>query len=370
ILTLFNPVFRPHPSKILSSRYIGIVILVLAFVLGFPGNLFVAWSVLCRVKQRSVTCLLVLNLAVADAFVLLSAPLFLRLLAVLNWEFGDVMCKTVHYLCCVNMYVSIYLICLMSLDRWLAVSRPFLSQKMRNKRTIYMAMLGIWIMAFLLALPMLFYRRYVQNTNVTLCMPLHSHYVHTVFQYLFETLMGFVVPFTFIVSCYSSVICRLRSAMFRGRVKGSLLILLIISAFSIFWIPYHLINILEVIGAWMDVCSLKQAALSARPNVTAFAFLSSSVNPVLYVFAGSSYIRDAGFSFMARLLEGTHSDQASVRSRRLTSTDNSIFTKLTIKAVQNGERARNKSSGDEEKTKMEKSCVEEVNTLTTMHITD
>uniref|UniRef100_A0A3B1JX68 Leukotriene B4 receptor n=2 Tax=Astyanax mexicanus TaxID=7994 RepID=A0A3B1JX68_ASTMX len=367
---------NPDPCHLVlahkSSRYIGIVILVLAFVLGFPGNLFVAWSVLCRVKQRSVTCLLVLNLAVADAFVLLSAPLFLRLLAVLNWEFGDVMCKTVHYLCCVNMYVSIYLICLMSLDRWLAVSRPFLSQKMRNKRTIYMAMLGIWIMAFLLALPMLFYRsnRKLKNTNVTLCMPLHSHYVHTVFQYLFETLMGFVVPFTFIVSCYSSVICRLRSAMFRGRVKGSLLILLIISAFSIFWIPYHLINILEVIGAWMDVCSLKQAALSARPNVTAFAFLSSSVNPVLYVFAGSSYIRDAGFSFMARLLEGTHSDQASVRSRRLTSTDNSIFTKLTIKAVQNGERARNKSSGDEEKTKMEKSCVEEVNTLTTMHITD
>lgn len=150
-------------SKSLSSSHqTGIAILVLAFILGFPGNLFVVWSVLCRVRQRSITCLLVLNLAVADALVLLSAPFFLRLLAGgRGWEFGSGMCKTVHYVCCINMYVSIYLICLMSLDRWLAVIRPFLSQRLRRKRTVYIIMLGIWIMAFILALPMPFYRRFV-----------------------------------------------------------------------------------------------------------------------------------------------------------------------------------------------------------------
>ncbi|XP_072526035.1 leukotriene B4 receptor 1 [Salminus brasiliensis] len=364
----FNATSTPNsPSNV--SQKIGIAILVLAFVLGFPGNLFVVWSVLCRVKQRSVTCLLVLNLAVADAFVLLSAPLFLRLLAGgRGWEFGDVMCKTVHYLCCVNMYVSIYLICLMSLDRWLAVTRPFLSQSLRNKRTIYMAMLGIWVMAFLLALPMPFYRRNVnvtiQKLNLTLC-KLHHNSGHKIFHYLFETLLGFVIPFTFILTCYSSVICRLRSAMFRGRVKGSFLILLIISAFSIFWIPYHVINILEVIGE-SGVSFLTHLAKAARPNVTAFAFLSSSVNPILYVFAGSSYIRRAGLSFMAKLFEGTHSDQCSINSRRLTSTDNSVFAKLAVKSNQNGDRARNKSCAEEEKKNMEKSFGEEFNTLTTM----
>lgn len=61
-----------------------------------------------------------------------------------------------------------------------------------------------------------------------------------------ETLLGFLIPFTFIVLCYSSVICRLRSAMFHGRVKGSLLILIIIMAFAVFWLPYHVINILQV----------------------------------------------------------------------------------------------------------------------------
>lgn len=147
------------PLPITPSAQGGIAILTLAFVLGFPGNLFVAWSVLCRVKKRSVTCLLVLNLALADAFVLLGAPFFLRYLAGgRGWEFGSVACKLVHYLSSVNMYVSIYLICLMSMDRWLAVSKPFLSQRLRTKQTLLLLLLVVWVLAFVLSLPMPFYR--------------------------------------------------------------------------------------------------------------------------------------------------------------------------------------------------------------------
>ncbi|KAK3507216.1 hypothetical protein QTP70_010295 [Hemibagrus guttatus] len=344
----------------------GIAILVLAFLLGFPGNLFVVWSVLCRVHHRSVTCLLVLNLAVADALVLLSAPFFLRLLAGgMGWEFGNGMCKTVHYLCCVNMYVSIYLICLMSLDRWLAVIRPFLSQRLRKKRTLYIVMLGIWIMAFLMALPMPFYRSNLQpylgrNNPNYYCIPYHWNSVnHEVFQYVMETLLGFLIPFTFIVVCYTSVICRLRSAMFRGRVKGSFLILLIITAFAVFWLPYHIINILQVIGLLQGRRSHDYR--KARSIVTAFAFFSSSVNPLLYVFAGSSHIRRAGLGFMAKLFEGTHSDHSSTSGRRSTvHTSSSGLTKISVR---NGVVARNKSCVEEEP---EANCREELKTLTTM----
>lgn len=147
-------------SSLSISHLVGIIILTLAFVLGFPGNLFVVWSVACQVKKRSVTCLLIVNLAIADAFVLLSAPFFLRYLAGgRGWEFGSAACKLVHYLSNVNMYVSIYLICLMSMDRWLAVTRPFLSQRMRTKRSLLVLLLVVWVMAFILSLPMPFYRR-------------------------------------------------------------------------------------------------------------------------------------------------------------------------------------------------------------------
>lgn len=339
---------RPTSLPISPSAQGGIAILSLAFVLGFPGNLFVVWSVFCKVRKRSVTCILVLNLAIADAFVLLSAPMFLRYLAGgKGWEFGSAACKLVHYLCSVNMYVSIFLICLMSMDRWLAVTRPFLSQRLRTKRSLLLMLLGVWTLAFVLSLPMLFYRRNIvtciQNMTVNLCMPYHRYHGgpvgHKVFQYLFETIMGCIIPFSLIISCYSSVICRLQSAMFQRRGQGSRLILLIILAFAIFWLPYHIINILEVAGELAGDVSALTAARTARPNVIAFAYFSSAVNPILYVFAGSSHIRQAGLSFMAKMFEATNSESRSsstfTRSRgtsRSSSPDeSSILHSLSVK---------------------------------------
>ncbi|XP_053199100.1 leukotriene B4 receptor 1 [Scomber japonicus] len=333
----------PLSLPISPSAKGGIAILTLAFVLGFPGNLFVVWSVLCRVRKRSVTCLLVLNLSLADAFVLLSAPLFLRYLAGgRGWEFGSAACKLVHYLSSVNMYVSIYLICLMSLDRWMAVTRPFLSQRMRTKRSLLVLLLVVWVMAFILSLPMPFYRSNLKKTfpgNITLsfCIPYHWRSVnHKIFQYVFETIMGCLVPFTLINICYASVICRLKNAKFQRRNKGSRLILLIICAFAVFWLPYHIVNIIEVVGLLTGSDSVLKAAKTARPNVTAFAYFSSAVNPILYVFAGSSHIRQAGFSFMAKLFEATNSESRSTsftRSSRANSSpdETSVLHAMSVK---------------------------------------
>ncbi|XP_034412769.1 leukotriene B4 receptor 1 [Cyclopterus lumpus] len=335
----------PSSSSMPLSNQVGIAILTLAFVLGFPGNLFVAWSVYCRVKKRSVTCLLVLNLALADASVLLGAPLFLRYLAVSRWEFGSAACKLVHYLSATNMYVSIYLICLMSMDRWLAVTRPFLSQRMRTKNTLLVLLLVVWALAFALALPAPFYRSVLSktshNVSVSYCVLYHWGSVgHQVFQYLFETITACLLPFSLINTCYSGVICRLQSAKFQRRGQGSRLIVMIICAFAIFWLPYHIVNIIEVVGLLQGSQSVLAAARTARPNVTAFAYFSSAVNPILYVFAGSSHIRQAGLSFMGRLFEATNSEsrttstfaRGGLASRSGSSPDeSSVLNTLSVK---------------------------------------
>ncbi|XP_026102188.1 leukotriene B4 receptor 1-like [Carassius auratus] len=363
----------PYTPSLSLSHQISIAILVIAFVFGFPGNLFVVWSVLFRMRRRSITCLLILNLAVADALVLLSAPLFLRYLTGRKgWEFGAALCKTVHYLCCVNMYASIYLICLMSMDRWLAVTKPFLSQRLKTKKRLLSVMVAIWVMAFLMAIPMLFYRSVLpvsMNVSIYLCKPYHwESSAHETFQYLIETVLGFLLPFSFILFCYLSAIRRLRSAMFHRKGRGNALILLIIAAFTVFWLPYHLINILQVIGLMQgSSSSVLAVAVATRPTVTAFTFISSSVNPVLYVFAGSSHIRQAGLGFMAKLFEGTNSELASTRSSRSSNTESSVFTKLSIKLSRKGDRVRAETPGVEVETIAVMHNRDEMKTLTNLH---
>ncbi|KAG9487274.1 hypothetical protein GDO78_007246 [Eleutherodactylus coqui] len=300
-----------------SSASLGIAILSIAFIIGFPGNAFVIWTILTRMKKRTVTCILILHLAMADIIVILTAPFFLHLLSNGRWIFGEIICKMCHYIGCLSMYASIYLISFMSMDRFLAVAKPYMSQKIRTKLAARIIVLVVWIQAALLAIPTPVYRTVKTERNrpncITIQDPVHGGFQHLAFQYTFETMMGFVIPFTIIVSCYVYVGLRLRTVKFQTKHKTSRLVIMIIVTFALFWIPYHVVNIIEVSGELSSSKKLKTAALVVRPNATALAFLSSSINPILYVFAGGNFIRTAGLGFMAKLFEATGSEAGSLK---------------------------------------------------------
>lgn len=92
-----------------------------------------------------------------------------------------------------------------------------------------------------------------------------------------------------------------------------------------------------MVGLLQGNDSVIKAAKIARPNVTAFAYFSSAVNPILYVFAGSSHIRHAGLSFMGKLFEATNSESRSTsvftRSSRSNSSpdESSVLHTLSVK---------------------------------------
>ncbi|XP_075709198.1 leukotriene B4 receptor 1-like [Rhinoderma darwinii] len=300
-----------------SSGSLGIAILSIAFIIGFPGNAFIIWTILTRMKKRTVTCILILHLAMADIIVILTAPFYLHLLSTGSWTFGHFICKMCHYIGCLSLYASIFFITFMSMDRFLAVARPYLSQKIRTKLAAWIIVLVIWVQASLLAIPMLIYRTVKKKENVQICTtiesPVNGGFQHVVFQYMLETMMGFVIPFTIIVSCYAFIGIRLRTVKFQTKHKTSRLVIMIIVTFAVFWIPYHVVNMIQVAGELSSSKKLKEASNYARPNATAFAFLSSSINPVLYVFAGGNFIRTAGVGFMAKLFEATGSEAGSLR---------------------------------------------------------
>lgn len=297
----------------LQGAPIGIAVLSIAFLVGFPGNAFVVWSAGWRVRKRTVTCLLILHLAIADLIVLLTAPVFLRMLSVRKWEMGSSVCRACHYVCGVSMYASVFLIALMSLDRCLAVSKPILSHKIRSNKTIRLVVLAIWISGFLLAVPVILYRRVLEKDGKLQCELSHPTTQDLAFHNLFETLTGFLLPFVTIIYSYCTIGQRLRDTRFRQKRRTSRLISLIVVAFAVFWLPYHVVNLLDVTAVWSDSVNVFKIAKKARPVLVALAFLSSSVNPILYAFSGGSLIRSAGLGFMAKLFEGTASEMSSVK---------------------------------------------------------
>lgn len=117
-------------------------------------------------------------------------------------------------------------------------------------------------------------------------------------------------------------------------------------------------------GLLQNSGTVLNAAKTARPNVTAFAYFSSAVNPILYVFAGSSHIRQAGFSFMGKLFEATNSESRSTsRSGRITSSSKDENTVLHTLSVKLGRPFKGKNKGSKDSVAGQEEAEPELKTL-------
>uniref|UniRef100_A0A4W4FEZ9 G-protein coupled receptors family 1 profile domain-containing protein n=1 Tax=Electrophorus electricus TaxID=8005 RepID=A0A4W4FEZ9_ELEEL len=300
-----------HPSTIMSydaGPILGALILTIVFVIGAPGNLFVIWSILARTRRRSVTTLLILNLAFADGALMVLIPFFIVYLMRRSWIFGLGMCKVLYYLCCANMYASILLISLMSLHRLVAVVWPQRIGAITGRRTVGRVLVVLWFLALALAVPVLAFR-----TVTPLRKEGYDLKSLVMMQYGMETFLGFLLPYGLIVGSYACILRRIRQTKFRRRVRSEKLILTIIITFGILWLPYHIINMMQVLSN----CKIILRS-HLRAFVSTMGFVSSCINPVLYTLAARVYIQRAGAAFMARLFDATGLDSSSRKGRLCT----------------------------------------------------
>jgi len=89
-------------------------------LLGLAGNTLVIVVIVTRVTMRTVTNILLVNLAIADLAFVLVIPPFTAYeyvageLPTSSWGLGNAMCKLLHYLVNVTAYVTVYRTCMTS----------------------------------------------------------------------------------------------------------------------------------------------------------------------------------------------------------------------------------------------------------------
>ncbi|XP_029309135.1 LOW QUALITY PROTEIN: leukotriene B4 receptor 2b [Cottoperca gobio] len=337
---------KPQDDSVVSNDFsttLGALILSLVVLLGVPGNLFIIWSILARARRCSVTTLLILNLACADGFLMALTIFFIIYLAKQTWVFGDAMCKGLFYLCNANMYASIFLITLMSVHRMVVVVLPRKVTTLVNKKVVRRVIVGTWVLVMFISIPSLVFRDVrddhdEKNRTRLVCAPNHTQSRHVRFQYALETVSGFILPYAVIIISYVLILRRLRKTKFQRKVRSEKLILAIVVMFGLFWLPYHVINMIQVTAEWYPENTAMREKLdhisqSSRAVTSALAFISSCANPVLYTFAAKSYIKKNGVAFMARLFEGTSFDQTGTKKSKehgeLSAVDHSNGTDLT-----------------------------------------
>ncbi|KAK2506378.1 hypothetical protein MC885_010932 [Smutsia gigantea] len=153
-----------EPQVILSM-----VILSLTFLLGLPGNGLVLWVAGLKM-QRTVNTVWFLHLTLADFLCCLSLPFSLAHLVLQgHWPYGWLLCKLIPSVIILNMFASVFLLMAISLDRCLLVLKPVWCQNHRNVRTAFTICGCIWVVAFIMCIPVFIYREMFTVDDHNMC---------------------------------------------------------------------------------------------------------------------------------------------------------------------------------------------------------
>ncbi|XP_059805694.1 C3a anaphylatoxin chemotactic receptor-like [Hypanus sabinus] len=246
------------------------VIFILTVLLGVPGNGAVIWASGFKMK-RTVHTVCYLNLAAADLMYCLSLPSRMVDIVLHSEDADNFPSEFFASIMFLNGFASIYLLCLISIYRCLAITRPIWFRQHVSLAWVRATCFVVWVIS-VMCLPV-FIIRNLFKTRLVLAA------------------LGFGPPFLIMITCYAVVGWRLQGDRFPKSRNPIRLIMIAVAAFVICWLPFCLCALLLIGIILSDWYRFTQALTS----------FNSAVNPLVYVFAGSNFRQVFKRSLLASL---------------------------------------------------------------------
>lgn len=307
------PVFQHQSTCLKEVLCVSLLVVsVVIFLLGFCGNALVIWISGFKMK-KTVNTTWYLSLAISDFVFCTFLPFSITNMAMEEWIFGRFMCKFASSIMFLNMFSSIFLLVVISIDRCVSVMFPVWAQNHRTVKKASVVVLVSWLLAIGLSFPSVIFRDVGSHMGRTICfnnytLIQHSHKVVAVSRFL----AGFIVPFVVIIICYSIIILKLQTTRMTKNSKPFKIMSALVAAFFICWLPYHVFVLLELNHQNYDH-SILMAGLKVG---TSMAAANSFLNPVLYVFMGSDFKQKFKSSVLSKM-ENAMGEEGRTTSRYL-----------------------------------------------------
>ncbi|KAM6178440.1 G-protein coupled receptor 55 [Rhynchocyon petersi] len=271
------------------------------FILGSVLNLLAIRYFSTFLRRRCHNCastsICMINLAIFDLMLVLSL-LFKIITSYINPPLPP-LCTMAECLYFVSMYGSIFTICFISLDRFLAIQYPFLISPIRSPRKIFMICCIIWVLVWVGSIPV--YRFHGEKEDYK-CFHNMSDETWSSANFFSLEVFGFLIPLGIISFCSSRTIHILlgRGCYTQDWVQQKACIWTIAASLVIFvisFLPVHLGFFLQFLvrNGFIQECSAKQ-------NIILFLHFSlcfSNVNCCLDVFCYYFVIKEFRMGLLA-----------------------------------------------------------------------
>uniref|UniRef100_A0A6J0UR18 Probable G-protein coupled receptor 33 n=1 Tax=Pogona vitticeps TaxID=103695 RepID=A0A6J0UR18_9SAUR len=283
-----------------------------SFLVGTTVNGLFLWVLGVKMK-RTINTLWFLHLILIHLISSSYMPFFVAyILLGSHWAFGKALCKVLNFSSSLGMFTTVFLLTIVSLDRYLLTCHPIWSQHNRTISRAQKLITGTWLVSFALSAPYLFFRETQETTegkiqcvnNYALSnnweaveMQAFRNHIHLVF-FVVRVLLAFVIPLFIIAGCYYSIGWKMKKKKLTRTGKPFKVLTAAVASFFICWFPYHLSQASLVFQASEQMVKFLQL-MSIIGVCLNFCF-----TPVLYLFVGEKFQQVFKTSVLALLQKG------------------------------------------------------------------
>ncbi|XP_028738697.1 5-hydroxytryptamine receptor 7 isoform X3 [Peromyscus leucopus] len=191
-------------------------ILTLITLLTIAGNCLVVISVCFVKKLRQPSNYLIVSLALADLSVAVAVMPFVSVTDLIGgkWIFGHFFCNVfiaMDVMCCT---ASIMTLCVISIDRYLGITRPLTYPVRQNGKCMAKMILSVWLLSASITLPPLF--GWAQNVNDDKVCLISQDFGYTIY----STAVAFYIPMSVMLFMYYQIYKAARKSAAKHKFPG------------------------------------------------------------------------------------------------------------------------------------------------------
>ncbi|XP_066509726.1 chemerin-like receptor 1 [Hoplias malabaricus] len=252
---------------------------VIIIVLGLTGNGLVIWIAGFKVR-KSVISIWYLSLAVSDFLFCLFLFFIVLCMITSIWIFGPFLCNFIFLNISLNLFCSIFLLTIISVDRCVIVMFPVWAQNQRTVKKASMIVVLAWLISAIFSVPAQILIFFEANKTLSSeeCVANYSAAIS-----IYELIFIFVIPFLIMIACCVIIIRKLKTMQMVASKKPFKIMTALSATFLITWLPFHIFTLMDINNEQNDFLQFM------RVIGFTLASANSCLNPFLYAFMGKDF---------------------------------------------------------------------------------
>lgn len=273
---------------------------------GLPANLLTVYLTWLQVRRKNVLGVYLLSLSLCDLTYLGTLPLWAYYVNVGHWwPWSSAACKLTGYIFFNNMYISIFLLCCISCDRYVAVVYSVESRGLRRQRFAFLIALAIMLLVAIGHVPVFTMTEGNAAEGNHRCFEPGQSATVTGFNYA-RFVVGFLIPLLVLVVTNRGILANVQcSTGLRREQKERVrwLAVAVVVLFLVCFAPYHIILLVRAIISHFPqldggTCLFENTMYTPYTISLGLSTINSAINPMLYVLSSDNIRKELSRGLM------------------------------------------------------------------------